>query len=59
LRQIGFRANRRLPQVERLSHDCILGEDTFQKINGPVERTTSAPPVCASLSRASTPYGMP
>src|SRR4029077_3590446 len=36
LRQIGFSANRRLLEVERLSHDCLLAEDTFQKINGPV-----------------------
>ena len=38
LREIGFRANRRLLQVERLSYDCILAEETFQQINGPVER---------------------
>ncbi len=37
LREIGFAANRRLLEVERLSHDCILAEDTFQKINSPVE----------------------
>src|SRR6516165_8486849 len=36
LRAIGFAANRRLLEVERLSHDCILAEDTFQTINGPV-----------------------
>ncbi|MGC1888380.1 MAG: hypothetical protein WA709_20180 [Stellaceae bacterium] len=35
LRAIGFRANRRLLEVERLSHDCILAEETFQRINGP------------------------
>src|SRR6266850_8003757 len=33
LREIGFAANRRLLEVERLSHDCILAEDTFQAIN--------------------------
>ena len=38
LRDIGFRANRRLLNVERLSYDCILAEETFQRINGPVER---------------------
>jgi hypothetical protein len=38
LREIGFRANRRLLEVERLSYDCILAEDTFQRINGPVEQ---------------------
>ena len=36
LREIGFAANRRLLGVERLSHDCMLTEDTFQTINGPV-----------------------
>ena len=36
LREIGFAANRRLIEVERLSHDCILSEDTFQAINRPV-----------------------
>jgi hypothetical protein len=36
LRQIGFAANRRLIEVERLSHDCILSEDTFRAVDGPV-----------------------
>ena len=36
LREIGFAANRRLIEVERMSHDCILGEDTFQAIHRPV-----------------------
>src|SRR5713101_1689120 len=36
LRQIGFRANRRLLEVERISHDCMLAEDTFHKIDRPV-----------------------
>ncbi len=36
LREIGFAANRRLLEVERLSHDCMLAEDAFQTINGPV-----------------------
>lgn len=36
LREIGFAANRRLLEVERLSHDCLLSEDTFQTLNGPV-----------------------
>jgi hypothetical protein len=29
-------ANRRLIEVERLSHDCVLAEHTFQAINNPV-----------------------
>jgi hypothetical protein len=36
LREIGFAANRRLLDVERLSHDCILSEDTFRAIDRPV-----------------------
>jgi DNA-binding HxlR family transcriptional regulator len=36
LREVGFQANRRLLEVERVSHDCILTEDTFQAINSPV-----------------------
>jgi hypothetical protein len=36
LREVGFAANRRLLDVEHISHDCILAEDAFQSINGPV-----------------------
>jgi len=36
LRQIGFAANRRLLALERLGHDCMLAEATFQSINRPV-----------------------
>ena len=36
LRAIGFAANRRLIEVERMSHDCILSEDMFQALNRPV-----------------------
>jgi hypothetical protein len=35
LRKIGFRANRRLLDVQRLSHDCIIGEDAFRRVNEP------------------------
>ena len=31
LRAIGFAANQRLIEVERLSHDCILSEDTTDR----------------------------
>jgi hypothetical protein len=37
LRQIGFQANRRLLHVQSLSHDCLLGEDAFQRVNQPVK----------------------
>ena len=37
LRAIGFAANRRLLHVQRLSHDCMIGEDAFRRVNDPVE----------------------
>jgi hypothetical protein len=37
LRQIGFQANRRLLQVEQISHDCLLAEEAFQKVNRPIQ----------------------
>jgi hypothetical protein len=36
LRQIGFSANRCLLNVQRLSHDCTIGEDAFRQVNDPV-----------------------
>ena len=37
LREIGFAANRRLLEVQRISHDCALGEDAFQRLQQPVD----------------------
>lgn len=37
LRQVGFSANRRLLDVQSLSHDCTIGEDAFQRLNQPLE----------------------
>src|SRR3954453_22352032 len=37
LRQVGFQANRRLLDVQRISQDCAVGEDAFHRINAPVE----------------------
>jgi hypothetical protein len=37
LRQIGFQANRRLLDVQRVSHDCAIGEDAFDKVVRPAE----------------------
>ena len=36
LREIGFQANRRLLHVQKISHDCAIGEDAFQQVNQPV-----------------------
>jgi len=37
LREIGFSANRRLLDVQCVSHDCSLGETTFSEINTAME----------------------
>jgi hypothetical protein len=37
LRRVGFQANRRLLDVQRISQDCAVGEDTFHQFNDPVE----------------------
>jgi len=37
LRQIGFAANRRVLEVETLSHDCQVGLERFQNLQQPVE----------------------
>jgi hypothetical protein len=36
LREVGFAANRRLLDVQQLSHDCHVGEATFQQLQRPV-----------------------
>jgi hypothetical protein len=38
LRQVGFQANRRLLNVQRISFDCTIGEDAFQSLTSPVTR---------------------
>ena len=35
LRAVGFAANRRLQDVQRLSHDCQIGEDAFRQVTRP------------------------
>lgn len=37
LRNIGFQANRRLLDVQCVSHDCAVGEDAFNQVARPVE----------------------
>jgi hypothetical protein len=36
LRALGFAANQRVLELERLTHDCILSEDTLRSIDRPV-----------------------
>ena len=35
LREVGFKANRRLLDVQRISHDCSIGEDGFHAVQRP------------------------
>jgi hypothetical protein len=35
LREVGFRANRRLLDVQLISHDCAIGEDAFHALQQP------------------------
>ena len=35
LREVGFQANRRLLCVQRISHDCTLGEEAFSSVQCP------------------------
>ena len=35
LRKIGFAANRRVLEVEKLSHDCLIGTAAFEKLQQP------------------------
>src|SRR5215472_14286472 len=36
LRKLGFAANRRLLDVQRIGHDCFIGEAAFQDLQTPV-----------------------
>src|SRR5262249_45237831 len=36
LRKVGFQANRRLLDVQRISHDCAMGEAAFARVSHPV-----------------------
>jgi hypothetical protein len=36
LRTVGFTANRRLLDVQRLSHNCLIGEAAFNRMNQPI-----------------------
>ena len=37
LKEVGFQANRRLLDVQRISHDCYIGEDVFQGMHRPAK----------------------
>ena len=36
LREVGFRANRRLLDVQQVSHDCAIGEAVFREVTQPI-----------------------
>jgi len=37
LRKIGFAANRRLLDVERISHDCTIGQEALEQLSRPIQ----------------------
>lgn len=37
LRQIGFGANRRILELEKLTHDCSIGQQSFQQLQHPAD----------------------
>jgi hypothetical protein len=59
LREIGFQANRRLLEVEELSHDCILAEEAFQQINRPRQVAAQRARPCTSPIPKSNRCGTP
>lgn len=60
LRQIGFRANQRLLDVQKVSHshshshDRLIGGDAFDKVMRPIEVEVSAPLGCVSATTGCT-----
>ena len=44
LRQVGFQANRRLLDVQTVSHDCHIGEAAFQQVTQPIVVDTQRAP---------------
>ena len=59
LRQIGFQANRRLLEVEKISHDCMLAEEAFQQLIAPAKWTSNELRPCASPIPRSNPCATP
>jgi hypothetical protein len=53
LRKIGFSANRRLLDVQRISHECTMEEDRFQRLNQPQQVGSQR----ASAIRFADPWG--
>ena len=57
LQQLGFQANRRLLDVQRLSHDCALGEQAFNRVQAiPSSSKASVAQRCASPIREYSRY---
>jgi hypothetical protein len=52
LRRLGFQANRRLLDVEKISQDCAVGEEAFRQVNAPIEVWGSVPAGCVSATRS-------
>jgi hypothetical protein len=57
LRQIGFQANRRRLEVEKISHDCMLAEEAFQQMHRPrrVDQQRASAQRCWALCSSGAP----
>ena len=53
LRDLGDQVNRKLLEVERVSHHCVLTQDALDRLQHPTVETANASPRCASATRAS------
>jgi hypothetical protein len=53
LRQIGFEANRRILEVEKLTHDCCIGQQSFQQLQQPANVEGSMPRRCVLATQES------
>ena len=59
LREVGFQANRRLLDVQRVSHDCAIGEAASRPSTAASSSPINGPPPCVSPTRASRRSSQP
>ncbi len=59
LRQIGFQANRRLLEAEKISHDCILTEEQFHRLHHSLQVGQQRVSALSSVIATSRLSGMP
>ena len=50
LRDLGDQVNRKLLEVERVSHQCVLTQDALDRLQQPTVEAGNGPPPCASAT---------